>query len=73
MSHPKPELVVTPVAQLRALEGRQVSVALADGSRIDDCHLVSAPRGSSASVWIFANGADHFVPHHLVIDIWEAA
>ena len=56
---------------LRALEGRQVSLALADGSRIDDCHLVSAGRTHLRTVWVFAHGMDIFVPLANVRDVWE--
>jgi hypothetical protein len=58
-------------AELRSLEGRQVGVALADGSRIDDCQLVSAGRAGVRTLWVFTNGADTFVPHHDVADVWE--
>ena len=43
---------------LRQWEGRQVSLALADGSRIDDCQLVSAGQNAAGTLWLFANGAD---------------
>ena len=59
------------VSELRCLEGRQVSVALADGSRIDDCQLVSAGRPGVQTLWVFTNGADAFVPLPEVIDVWE--
>ena len=54
------------------LLGRQVCVALANGSRVDDCLLVSAPNNRAQSVWIYAGGEDHFLPHDAVVDIWEA-
>ncbi len=54
----------------RHLEGRRVSVALADGSRIDDCELVSG-RGAH-SLWLYSNGADTFVALGQVTDLWEA-
>jgi hypothetical protein len=54
---------------LRSLEGRPVSLALADGSRIDGAVLVS---GGTRTAWIFSNGADRFVPLAEVIDVWEA-
>lgn len=56
---------------LGALEGRQVSVALDDGSRIDDCQLVSFGRHNVATVWLVSDGADVFVPVDRVVDIWE--
>ena len=57
---------------LQQWEGRQVSVALADGSRIDDCQLVSAGRNGAASLWLFTNGADRFVALADVTALWEA-
>ena len=60
------------IAQFRMLEGRQVSVALTDGSRMDDCQLVSAGRHGPGTVWLFANGVDCFVSHAAVADLWEA-
>jgi hypothetical protein len=48
--------------ELRKLEGQQVVVALADGSRIVECMLVSAARGCVGSLWLFDNGHDVFVP-----------
>ena len=54
------------------LEGRRVSLALADGSRLDDCELVSAGHGAE-TLWLFVNGDDMFVPVAHVTDAWEAA
>jgi hypothetical protein len=56
----------------RLLEGRQVCLALRNGSRIDDCQLVSAGRISTDTLWLFSNGADVFVPIDEVLDLWEA-
>lgn len=58
-------------SQLGELEGRHVSVALDDGSRIDDCQLVSLGRHNVATVWLVADGADVFIPVNRVVDIWE--
>jgi hypothetical protein len=60
------------LTEVRALEGRHVNLALADGSRIDDCQLISAGRGSADTVWIFTNGLDTFVPLADIVDAWEA-
>jgi hypothetical protein len=60
------------LAKVRALEGRHVHIALSDGSRIDDCQLVSACRRSVQTVWVFSNGTDAFVPLTEIIDAWEA-
>ncbi len=54
---------------LRALEGRVVHLALADGSRLDDVALVSAGK---STLWVFSNGEDVFVPVEGVVDAWEA-
>jgi hypothetical protein len=58
---------------LHGLEGRQVSVALRDGCRIDDCQLVCGPRARAGTLWLFSNGADLFVAAEDVIDVWEVA
>ena len=55
--------------QLRRFEGSTVSLALADGSRLDDVSLVSA-RGTT--LWIFAGGEDRFVLASQVIDAWPS-
>ncbi len=54
---------------LRRLEGQSVSLALAGGSRLDDVALVSA---GGASVWVFTNGEDVFVPSRDVLDFWPS-
>lgn len=59
--------------RLARLEGHQVSVALDDGSRIDDCQLVSGVRPGVETLWLFDNGADRFVALQHVMDVWEAA
>ena len=71
------------IAQFTHLEGCRVSLALRDGSRLDDCQLVSTghnlsgghPRtpGRAGSVWLFSNGADRFVPVDHVVDLWEVS
>lgn len=55
----------------KCLEGRHVSVALVDGSRIDDCELVAAGHHGVQSLWLYSNGADTFVPLGDVTDLWE--
>jgi hypothetical protein len=57
---------------LAALEGRQVSVALEDGSRIDDCQLVSGPRADLDGLWLYTEGHDTIVPLDTVTEVWEA-
>ena len=58
-------------SKLQHLQGRQVSVALQGGKRIDDCQLVSAGRVGTATLWLFSNGSDVFVPVQDVVDVWE--
>ena len=60
------------LSQLRDFEGRPVTLALANGSRIDDCSLVSLGRGRTTTVWIYTNGQDAFVDVSDVVDVWEA-
>ena len=60
-------------AELASFEGRRVSLALADGSRVDDCELVSAGRHDTSTLWLFAEGSDTFVPVDQVADLWEAS
>lgn len=59
------------IAQFTHLEGCRVSLALRDGSRLDDCQLVSTGRNRTGSLWVFSNGADTFVPVDSVMDLWE--
>jgi hypothetical protein len=65
------QMTADQVRTLRSLEGRRVALALADGSRIDACTLVSAGRGPTATLWIDEAGNDVFVPLDVVVDIWE--
>jgi hypothetical protein len=56
--------------ELFHLEGRQVGLALDDGSRIDDCQLVFA---GPQNVWVFVNGEDSFLDLTHVTDFWESS
>ena len=58
--------------RMTSLEGRHVSVALRDGSRIDDCQLVSASRPGAQTVWLFVDGIDVFLPVAAILEMWEA-
>lgn len=55
--------------ELHRFEGSSISLALADGSRLDDVNLVSA---GGVKLWIFAGGEDRFVPVAHVIDAWQS-
>ena len=57
---------------LTALEGRQVNVALRNGSRIDDSQLVSAGRNRAGTLWLFTHRGDTFIAFEDLIDVWEA-
>jgi hypothetical protein len=56
------EMSIEALPSMHSLEGRHVSVALRDGSRIDDCRLVSAHRPGAQTVWLFVDGMDVFLP-----------
>jgi hypothetical protein len=58
-------------AQLRSLEGRHVSLALTDGSRIDDVELVSAGRPPLETIWVVVSGMDTFLSVSQVLAAWE--
>jgi len=54
---------------LKLLEGRQVNVTLRDGTRIDDCNLVSSGRNRLDTLWLFIDGEDVFVARSDVIEV----
>jgi hypothetical protein len=58
--------------QVRRLEGRHVIVALANGSTVGDCTLVSAGSGRTTSLWLFYNGDDLFVPFSDIVKVFPA-
>jgi hypothetical protein len=57
-------------SQMRRLEGRQVSVSLRGGDRLD-CRLISGGRSGTGTVWLFWDGIDVFIPVEDVLDVWE--
>jgi hypothetical protein len=59
------------IRRFQQWEGHRVSLALADGTRIDDCELVSVGRHGVRSIWVYSNGIDVLVPHADVVDMWE--
>jgi hypothetical protein len=59
--------------RIRSLEGLTVSLALADGTRLDHCQLVSACRHGTRTLWLYENGVDRFVPLDMIVDIWETS
>ena len=56
---------------LRELQGHRVTLALRDGTRIDDAQLVSAGSRGTRSLWLFNNGADTFVALEDVLELWD--
>jgi hypothetical protein len=57
---------------LRSHEGHRVSVALVDGTRIDDCMLVSVGRGGAGSAWLAQDTNDLFIRWDDVVDVWTS-
>lgn len=56
------------VGDLRALQGRRVSVALTDHSCIHDGFLLGV---TSERVWLDSSGEETFVSLADVVDFWE--
>lgn len=57
---------------LKDLEGRRVSVALVDGSRIDDCCVLVVLPGARGRLWVHSNGRDVLLLAARVREVWEA-
>jgi hypothetical protein len=57
---------------LKGLLGRKVSLALADGTRIDGCQLASFAGCDGGEFLVFSNGTDLFVSRDNVTDAGEA-
>jgi len=54
---------------LAALEGARVVLVLSDGSRLDDCEVVSAGRRRAKTIWVVAGEADLVIPLADVIGV----
>jgi hypothetical protein len=61
------------MSKLRLIEGQQVTIALRDGTLIDDCNLVSSGRSCLDNLWLIVNGEDVFVACSDVADVWQAS
>jgi hypothetical protein len=48
-------------------------VALTDGSRLDDCQLVSIGRGRVGTLWVFTHTGDTFIPFTDVVEVWATS
>jgi hypothetical protein len=57
--------------RLSALVGRDVCVALIDGTQVTHCQLVSAFCRGVATAWIVDGGDDVFVPVEAITEVWE--
>jgi hypothetical protein len=68
---PAPAVSTEPPGRLRRLEGRKVSVALRDGTRLSGCTLVSAGRSRAGTLWLVAGDVDTFVAVDEVDEIDE--
>lgn len=58
------------LGELRSLQGRHVSVALADHSSVEDAVLEGVVE-SEKKLWLHAGGSDVFVMLDDVVDVWE--
>ena len=64
--------VMDPIpGRLAALVGRDVCVALVDGTRVAHCQLVSAFCRGVATAWIVDGGEDVFLPVQAISDVWQ--
>lgn len=54
---------------VQSFEGRQVNVAMTDGSVMGPVPLVLARRNT---LWVVADGEDTFVPLDRVVNVWDA-
>ena len=55
--------------EVRSLQGRRVSVALTDRSRIDDVVLLGVVE--QERLWLHKEGRDVFLPAREVLELWE--
>jgi hypothetical protein len=60
------------VPALRKYEGRWISLSLIDGSRIDECQLISVGRHRNGTLWVYSNGDDQFIALSDIVDYWAA-
>ena len=58
--------------RLAALQGSRVNLALDDGTRLDDCELISLSRSQRVrTAWIVRGGDDTFVCVDAISDVCE--
>jgi hypothetical protein len=58
-----------PIRRLRNLEGRCVTVALADGTILNSVTLVSSGRGEVSTLWLEVEDTDLFIDRTQVLEI----
>jgi hypothetical protein len=63
-------MATKPMSLHRSMEGRQVTIALRDGTRIDDCNLVSTGRNRLDNLWLVIDDEDVIVARGDVVDMW---
>ena len=49
-------------AHLRRHQGQHIRLALADGTTLENCELVSAGHRRTATIWVLHEGNDAFLP-----------
>jgi hypothetical protein len=57
----------------RSIEGRVVSVVLADGSRFEKARVVLLGRGGLSTLWLEVGGVDRFVESDQVSEMCEVS
>jgi hypothetical protein len=60
---------LAPIRRLRNLEGRRVTVALADGTILNRVTLVSSGRGGVSTLWLEMDDVDLFIDRARVLEI----
>ena len=57
------------LVELGALEGDRVDLILRDGTRLDDCLLVSRGRLWAKSIWVVSDEIDHFIHRRDILSV----
>jgi hypothetical protein len=57
---------------VRSLQGREVCVALRDGSRLDDHRLMTIDHDGGTTLWLAAADGERFVRVDDVLDVWPS-
>jgi hypothetical protein len=62
-----------PLAELRALEGDRIDLILRDGTRLNDCLLVSRGRLWAKTIWVVSDEIDHFIHLRDILSVEASA